>query len=936
MSGAVCGFAASPLVGMRPADMQPVPLGVPLRDLPALLGQRTDDGLVVCRANGQWIDRASWESVTLAGDVVEFYKLPQDRDSLRTVLSIAAIFLPQFFGLQGAALFAATTAASLAVNLLLPPTVQQAPGSPQQTGDASSTSLQGNQARLDQPIWKVCGQREITPPFACEPYFEYRARPDAVDEDLDHDQFFFALYAVGVGDHEVFAKIGNTPITRFADVLRADYLPPGTQPTEVLANVTTAREVAGQILESGRYVGGFAACSARRTCQAIGVDVAATRGLGKGEDALTVSWRVEYREINDFGQVLTPWQVLANESRTGYTATPQRWSERYELTTEARVEVRVVRTDVQDTAPFALHELAWIGLRAYLAEPAPLNEHTAHFEVVMRASAQLSQASSRDVRLIVQAKCVSLDSNLNDVAAAHTRNPGWWALDLVRSATWGARKADDRVDLQSFRDFAVTCDARQDRFDFVFDQAVSAWDALQLIARAGRARAFRRNGVISIARDEWIDVPVTAFSARNCIPGSISYSEALPTSQTPDGVVIEYQDHRTGEWTEIPCPCPGVELSDMANPVRKRLEGVTGATHAEREGLYEAACIVYRGRSLNWTTEMQGMLPAFLDTVAVQPDIAGYGQTGDVVDWSPGTLVMTLSEAPDFEAGDLYLTLVRDDGTLTDPVLVTPGPTPFDVTLSAIPDFTLVTYAGDRERPKFLIGTVSTARELVKVMSIQDGGRTEPPQGEEGPGAQLYALTGLIDDIRVHEADAALLPGPGVIQDPVGLPDDSDEEEGGGGGILLIPRILDRTIQGITFENDAFDLAAEITLRNVGTAFTTSQGANASTDDELVNEWLLYGEAEPAQCGLFEVRATLLASSNGAANISLTGTLDAWLPLSTERSWRLLAEYVDGSTSREAVRELRLEIRETSTGIVQDSAVISLQTSVSILGGGGA
>ena len=34
-------------------------------------------------------------------------------------------------------------------------------------------------------------------------------------------------------------------------------------------------------------------------------------------------------------------------------------------------------------------------VRAYLAEPAPLNPDTAHFEVVMRATSQLSQSASR-------------------------------------------------------------------------------------------------------------------------------------------------------------------------------------------------------------------------------------------------------------------------------------------------------------------------------------------------------------------------------------------------------------------------------------------------------------------------------------------------------------------------------------------------------------
>lgn len=924
----VSGIARSPLVGMKPNEMKPVPIGVTLRSL----APQGAGGLVVCRCNGEWLLRESWDSFTLPGDVIEWYEVPQDRDTLRGVLSIAAIIVlgPYGLGLQGAALVIANIATQIAINTLLPPVGPQQVQRPVQTGDAFSTSLNGNEARLDQPIWRTCGHREITPPFACQPYFEYRSRLDEEDPDLDNDQYFFALYAIGVGDYDVVAKIGNTPITRFADVLRADYLAPGVQPTDVLANVTTANEVAGQVLESGKYVGGFAACAARRTCSAIGIDVAATRGLGK-EASLTVSWRVEYRPINDFGQVLGPWQILGTESRTAFTATPQRWSVKYELGSDAvRVEVRIVRTDVQDKDPSALHEIAWIGLRAYLAEPAPLNAETAHFEVVMRASSQLSQGATRDLRLVTRGKARSLNSSLVWQAEAYTRNWAWWALDLITSDTWGMRKPDERVDLQSFYDEAIKADARQDRFDFTFDSTISAWDALSLICRAGRARPFRRNGVISVVRDELADVPVTAFSPRNCQPG-MQITETPAQRNTPDGVIVEYQDHRTGEWTAIECPCP--DVSGMSNPKFLRLQGIIGATHAEREGRYEAASMLYRNRTGAWTTEMQGLLPSFMSPVALQPDIAGYGQTGDVAFWDPDTLVMGLSEMPDFSGtGDVYLTLLRDDGTLTDPVIVTPGPTPFDVTLPAAPDFSLILDDGTRERPKFLLGT-DYGRLIAKVTAITDGGKTEG-------GAQLYALTGVIDDERVHAADNALLPGPGDDQDPVGLPDDSDEEAGG--GVLVVPRILDLSAYSTSTETGySSDLVVSVTFGNNGLLSFDGSGQvvvppyGGAFPCFAPNQWNQFGEIETSVAGLYEVRATLLVNTDGDSPVTFDGTVGSWLSLDTSRTWQITTGYVDAGSTRTAIRTLFFEIRETSTGIVQDSGTIDLRTFFDAGSGGG-
>lgn len=928
----VAGHALSPLQQLRPCDMHPVALGVPISSLAPQA-----QGLLVCRVNGEWLARESWASLTQPGDVIEWHEVPQDRDILRTALSIAAIAIlgPTGFGLQGAALIAANLLAQTAINALLPPVGPEQVSRPQQTGTAFSTSLAGNEARIDQPIWKICGQREINPPFAGQPYFEYRPRAgdSDADPDLDNDQYFFALFAVGIGNHDVVAKIGNTPITRFADVVRATYLPPGTLPTEVLANVTSAVEVSSpQTLESGRFVGGYAACSPRRTCSAIGIDVSAVRGLGK-TGALTVTWRVDYREINDFGQVLGNWQTLANETRTAFTATPQRWSDRYDLPTPARVEVRIVRTDVQDKDPAALHELAWIGLRAYLAEPAPLNPDAAHFEVVMRASSQLSQSASRDLRLIVQAYCRTLNPDLTWGAEVHTRNWVWWVLDLLTSSTWGMDKADSRIDLQSFYDLAVQADLRQDRFDYVFDSTMGGWDAAQLIARAGRSRVFRRNGVISIARDELADVPVTAFTPRNCQPG-ISISETLRQRRSPDGVIVEYLDHRTNDWTEIPCPIPGVELTDMAYPVLMRLEGITGAKHAEREGRYEAARMLYRNRTASLTTEMQGMLPAYMSPVAVVPDVVGYSQSGDVVD-ATGSL-LEISEVPDWDAGDLYITLIRDDGTLTDPIRVTPGATPYQVQLATAPDFTLVVNDGTRERPKFMLGPLEGSRELVKVQNISDGGLT-------GDGAQLFALVGIVDDERVHSADNDLLPGPGEIQDPVGLPDDSEGIDTG--GALVVPRILD-AIAYSTTANTGYSSDLTVAVTFGATGLLTFSGASddppiysygGSYSAQPTGQWNLYGEIEPTLAAEYEIRCTVLTAGDGDGPTTFTGTVGSWLTLDVARTWELTSEFNSPSSIRSALRILLFEIRDVATSTVLDSATFDLRCFFDAgLGGGGA
>lgn len=902
----VSGVARAPFEPIRSSDMQIVPVGVPIDELPR------PGGMVVCRVNGEWLARESWRSETRVNDVIEWHPIPEDKDALRAILSIAAIiFIPQL-GLGSVGTFFAATAAQLAINALLPPTVPELQRGPSQTADNFSTSLQGNIARLDQPIWKICGRREITPPFACQPYLDFRPRVGEEDENLDNEQFFSAVYAVGIGNYEVLAaKLANTPITRFSDVLVAQYLAPGVQPSQVEANVTTATEVSGQVLESGLYVGGFAACAARRTCRSIGIDVSATQGLGK-TGALSVEWNVEYREINDFGQVLTEWTILASEEREAFTATPQRWSSRYELPTPARVEIRLLRTDTQDTSPQARHEIAWIGLRAYLDEPAPLNPNASHFEVVLRASSQLSNLSSKDLRLIVDGLVRTWDTNTDTpgwTPEVASRNGAWWALDLALSSTWGMGKPESRVDMESFIELAATAEARQDRFDYVFDSTMNAWDALQLIARTMRARVFRRQGKISIARDELAEIPVTAFSSRNCQPG-ITIREKARDRRSPDGVIVEYEDHRTGEWTEIDCPLPGASTTEMLRPVFKRLPGIIGRTHAEREGRYEAACLLWRNRQATWSTEMQGILPAYLSPVLVQPDIPGYGQTGDVVGWNEGTLTMTLSEPPNFVTDELVLTLVRDDGSLFD-VLVTVGDGPTDVVLNDEPDFEIVLDDGTRERPKYLLGPVVGSAEVCKVSSIAPGALID--------GARILNLAGVVDDPRVHAADEDLLPSSsGEIQDPLGLPDDE-----GGGGVAYIVRIVNHTITGVYLSGVGSPIGtfAQYELDDEGFAkFATQDGGGGGLSGTYSQEWLQFGTpVSPSEVSaLYEVRASILSESFGSDD-TLTGALDTWVPFG--ETWRLTR-----GVAAEIFVVLKIEIRKVAEpAVILDTANIRLE-----------
>lgn len=801
---------------------------------------------VVLRLNDQYLLRADWPLAVDEDDRVEWLiEQPEDRETLRTVLSIAIIAASIYVGnVYGAGYGAALSiGGQLALNILVPPAI--ATQNTQAAAQIYNAALAGNVPKLDDPIPRTFGIDKFNPPFAAQPYVEY---------DANGDQYFYGVFCLGYGPLQILAEfVGKSPIASFADIITHTYLKPGAQPVVAKANVVTSAEVSGFELKPGRYVnvGGFVACQPRRTVASIGYDIIAPQGLGTPTDAVTVAWQIEYLRINDAGQALSDWEVLDTGTKTVNSNTPQRWSFKKDLPAPARVMVRMARTNLANTDANARDTIQWAGLRAYLQDAAPLNANASHYEVVMRASENLNGQTQSDFSLIAQGltrtwnptdgwNCDSGDFD-NYVAS---RNPAWALGDLWTDPVWGEGLADERIDLETLYQLSLTWDTRQDRFDYTFLALTDAWTASQLIASSGRARVFRRYAVRALARDELAELGETAFTPRTCI-GDMQMAEVLPRATDPDGIIIEYVSNVTWDKDVIECPCPGV--TDILRPVYQSIDGIKGRTHANREGLYHAADMALRQRTVTCKTEMQALVASYLLPVRWMPMIPGYGQTGDVAFWDIDSLVMGLTEKADFSKGDTYLTLRRDDGSLTDPVKVLPGPTAWDVILPEAPDFEIIIDSGFRERPIFLLGPVK-GDELVKISSIKDG-------GQSSKGAQYFDIAAVVDDPRVHQADNALLPGPGDIQDPIGLPNVPAEDDGEG-GVLVVNLVPVDGLGVVHAISSGLENHALVTFHNDGTAAKLST-EEAPSESDLLNIWLLFGAVDPSLTALYEIRFTV-------------------------------------------------------------------------------
>ena len=728
----------------------------------------------ICLRNASPVLRSQWHE-TLIGDndLVVFVPLPQGggggKNPLRTILMIAVMVAAPYLGgvIAGALGVTSTIGISLItagvgllgatlVNVLLPPPKPALSGFGNAPAPSPTYSLQahGNQARLLQPIPVIYGRHRVYPDLAAAPWTEY----------ADNDQYLHQLHCIGQGAYDLEqVRIEDTPIASFEEV-ETEFVPPGGSVTLFEADVVTAPEVAGQELiganqrdagEDG-WVGPFTANPAGTAATQIGIDVVMPRGLYYAADngsleARTVTWEVEARAVDDDGEATGGWIAVASESVTAAENTPRRKSYRYALDA-GRYEVRVRRTNDKSGDARAGHVIHWGGLKAYLDDPPAFGDVTL-LAVRMRATDNLSQRSARMINCIVTRKLPVWDPEAGWSEPRATRSLTWAFADAARSR-YGAGLDDARIDLAALHALDAAWQSRGDRFDAVFDQSLTVWEALTRIARCGRALPFLQGGILRIARDAPRTLPVALFGPRNIVKGSFRVQYVMPGEDTADAVTVTYFSERTWAPDEIVAALPDSATEAADKPATVDLFGCTGPEQAMREGLYMAAANRYRRRIVTFRTELEGLIPTYGDLVAITHDLPRWGQGGEVTAVDGRTL--TLSEPLEWDAGEEtasgtgaatagppvhYLVLRRRDGSLSGPWPVDPGADDRTVVLSEDPD--PVPYTGaDEERTHFAFGPGEAWGLRARVMAVR-------PRGEQ------VEITAVGEDARVHEADEA-------------------------------------------------------------------------------------------------------------------------------------------------------------------------------------
>lgn len=756
----------------------------------------------ICLLNGKPLLRKDngWKRTVSDKDVVCFVTVVQGgggggSNPLKLILSITIAYLSfQYGGFIAENVFRTATefgiqmttaglalAGNALVNALIrdpvPSLSNRSISSLQAASPTYNLSAQGNQARIGQAIPVMYGRNMIYMDFAAQPYTEYAG----------NEQYLYQLFVIGQGEYDVEQiRLEDSIIEN--DVIQDGAIHDATGSFEEIQyqvcynqnvtlfpqNVNNSVEVAGQeAIEKDVYLGGFVANEAGTFATALGFDVVLPRGLyyandQGGLDAVSVSFKGQYREIDDDGIPVGAgtWVTAFDTSVSLKTTTPQRFSYRVDVVA-GRYECRFARTNDKQTDTRYGNDVNWGGLRAYLAT----NQNYGNITMLamrMKASNQLNQQSSRRINTISTRKLSIYDGN-NWTNATETRNPAWAFADIV-TASYGMNLPFSRIDADQLFQLASVFDQRGDRFDAIYDGQQPAWEALTQVARVGRAMPYLQGGNVYMTRDSKQDAPVAMFTMRNIAKNSLKLSYLLPSEETADAVDVEYWDNGTFQQKVVRSALPGSLENSIVN---RQLFGCSSRAQAYREGMYMAACNRYRRRMVSFQTEMEGFIPTVGDLIAIQHDMPQWGFGGEVVGYDAGTLTLTLSEPiSGLDIGDIllednsrllledngailkeinvggnpyYIALRQRDGSATESYEISFTANPYQIVLNETPAIT-PDFGYDREKTYYAIGEANRNYIEAKVLGVK-------PRALE-----KIEINAVIDSDFVYNADTGAVP----------------------------------------------------------------------------------------------------------------------------------------------------------------------------------
>lgn len=415
----------------------------------------------------------------------------------------------------------------------------------------------------------------------------------------------------------------------------------------------------------------------------LAVDIAALlfhAGDG-GLDQHQVTLEIEYRPVGGSWQ---PWfsggssVVLKNSTRT-----PLRQSY-YRRVTQGQYEVRVRRATPADSSDRYTSDITWAELRTYQPDTA---DYTGQKRVALRirASGQL-QGVADAITAQASAKCEAWNGSAWVTQA--TSNPAWWFRHIAKGKSMGGRRmygglrSDAELDLAAIKDWGAWCATKGLAVNLVFDARISTADALDVIARCGRASRSWGTGKLGVVWDVDNAPVVQRFGMSNILRDS--FRVEYITAQLVDAVEVEFINAALDYQPDVVrANVPGV--SSPVNVIKVPIMGITNKDQAGKEALLLAGQQYYRRRRVAWDADFEAQAVKRGSVVTVSHDLTQWGYSGRLI--AGTTTQLTLDREVPFTVGQTHYIGVRypDNSYVIKQVVYQAGPSAVLTLAEALP-----------------------------------------------------------------------------------------------------------------------------------------------------------------------------------------------------------------------------------------------------------
>lgn len=538
-----------------------------------------------------------------------------------------------------------------------------------------SINSSGNQARLYQPEPEGFGRMKIVPDFVANTWTQY----------INNDQIGYFVYGIGRGRYEVESlQFGESVFWRDGALVKdspyeiqdIQFVEPGQTVTIFPDNVIASDEVSGQELfapndaEFSGSIGPYATNPPGTKTNRLLFDFVLQSGIGRYDDQgnlnnYTVSWRLRYQAIDDFGNPASEWAILDEITVTNGTLTPQRMTRAYDVA-EGRYRCDVVRTSGTTGDGRTLDTLIWGAMRAMLPGTYAYPISCVAFSV--RANNALTQSASTRFSLTATRKLPLYDRS-SKTWDNETPTRSWAAaVSHVCKCEWGGRISDANIDLDALWAIDEKLQARGWHYDAYIDGPYLVWPLLVEMCQSQCVIPRLVGPVLSFVMDVADRSPAFALTPRNIMRNSFSVTYATWSDETPDDVTVEYLDAAYGfQQRDVTATLPE---SESREPSSLNILGITSREHAHKVAVAYAAHNRWQRVIVECQVEALGRIINRGDVCTVAHPRFKNTASGAVTDWNEGGLRLALKKdmaRPLPEGNDLYLALTRQDGSVWGP-----------------------------------------------------------------------------------------------------------------------------------------------------------------------------------------------------------------------------------------------------------------------------